>query len=296
MRIVLAGLWFFFVWHADALAQRVAVDLHYAASGHLIAPVGVNDAGTYAFIVDTAASRTVISPELALALSLVRLDDREGHLAAAGGETKTDVYQLGVLKLSEREWKIRSVLVLPDSTGLLGPSGILGLDVLAAQPVMLDFRAMKLSLLNRQSMRKIRRQGGWQKISVRQNFAGFLTINLKINGHRVTAVVDSGARRSIGNVKLGALLDNLSPASILAQEQIVTGVALPRVPARSGLARAIYFQGLRWNDAELLVADLAIFKTLNLDNKPALILGLDFLRQTSAVMIDFPRQRLWIKP
>ncbi len=281
---------------AFAQVSARSLMIRYNLNGHLIAPVSINDKGPFAFIVDTAASRTIITSDLAATLSLEPLDNHLGQLASAGGASTTDVFRLGVLKLARQEWTIGPVLVLPENAGQTGFSGVLGLDVLAGQPLLFNFKAMRLSLLGRTQARFLRRQRGWHKIIARRNFAGFLVVKLQVNGRTVKAIIDTGARRTIGNARLGALLDDLSPASIMARDQIITGVTLPRVPARTGQARGVNLQGLRWYNTEILVSDLAIFDTLGFGDQPALILGMDFLQSTSSIMVDFSRERLWIKP
>jgi len=296
MRIVLALI----VWLS--LAAPVAsnpddsVPLSYSADGHLVVPVYVNADGPYAFILDSAASRTIISARLASELTLPLLSNRVGHLVGASGETQTEVFRVDALRFAGQQWTLAAALALPPSSVEQGYAGILGLDVLTTQPLLFDFKRRRLAFLSAEEARHIRHDRTWHKIWARRNFAGFLSVNLRINGRRVRAIIDSGARRSIGNEKLGALLENLSPASVIMREQIITGVAMPQVPARAGLARAVRLQSLRWGEAEILVADLAVFEALGLVDQPAMILGLDFLQSTSAIMFDFSRQRLWIKP
>ncbi len=298
MRIFLV---IFLWWSANTsvvLAQGASISLRHTPDGHLITSVHINGEGPFDFIVDTAASRTVISTDLAQQLSLPLLYDRTGRIMVASGIAETDVYQLDSLQFAGREWELGPALALPlpEIEKQQGYVGVLGLDVLASRIVLFDFDAQKLSLLTDAKARVQRRNPDWHTIKTRQNFAGFLSVNLRINKKTVRAIIDTGARRSIGNVKLGALLENLSPASIMTREQVVAGLVLSQVPARTGLARTVKLQSLRWHDAEILVTDLAVFQTLGLSERPALILGLDFLESTSEVMFDFSRERIWIKP
>ena len=289
----------FLFWFCAAFplrAQTVQIPFQFTPDGHMIAPVYINGTGPHDFILDSAASRTVISTPLATKLNLPIMTDRVGRLMAAGGALDTDVYRLDSLLFGGQEWHLGPVLALPEVTSKQGYAGILGLDVLSSQVLYFDFKAQKVALISSRDAKRLRRAHKWHKIIAQQNFAGFLSVRMKIKGNPVIAIVDSGARRSVGNAKLGALLENLSPASIMVREQIITGVAMPQVPARLGRARVVDLQSLRWNEADLLVADLAVFDALNLNGQPALILGLDFLQSTSALMLDFSRQRIWIKP
>ncbi len=296
MRIALALLLCICGTLAPALAEDIAIPLRRSPGGHLVVPVEVNGQGPYAFVVDTAASRTVISQALASALSLPPMQDRIGKLAGAGGVSLTAVFQLGSLRFAGHDWELGPALAMPENGAPPDFAGVLGLDILARQVLLFDFSAHTLHLLGPDEAKAMRHGGGWVKILARRNFAGFLVVTARVGGKRVKAVIDTGARRSIGNTDFGALLDNLSPASTMAPSQIVTGVNLPVIPARTGLARKIAIRRLRWHDAQILVSDLAVFKTLGLDKGPALILGLDFFQNTAAVMIDFSRQRLWIRP
>jgi len=296
MRIILALVWLALGNGLPAMAQEEVIPLRRSPGGHLVAPVEINGQGPYAFVVDTAASRTVISQALASALKLPLMEDRVGKLAGAGGATLTAVFQLGPVRFAGHDWEMGPALALPEDGAVPDFAGILGLDILAQRILLFDFSAHSLNLLAPEQARAERRRGHWYKILARRNFAGFLVVNVRIGGKRVKAVIDTGARRSIGNVRLGALLEDLSPASTMAPSQIVTGVNLPKIPARTGFARTIEMRRLRWNDAHVLVSDLAVFKILGLNDRPALILGLDFFQNTSAVMIDFSRQRLWVKP
>ncbi len=276
--------------------EDIVIPLRRSPGGHLVAPVEVNGQGPYAFVVDTAASRTVISQALARALNLQPMENRIGKLSGAGGVTLTAVFQLGSLRFAGHDWELGPALALPENGAAPDFAGVLGLDILARKVLLFDFSAHNLHLLAPDLAKAVRHGGHWYKIQARRNFAGFLVTDVRVGGKRAKAVIDTGARRSIGNSLLGALLDDLSPASTLAPSQIVTGVNLPNIPARTGFARKIEMRRLRWNDAQLLVSDLAVFKTLGLDDGPALILGLDFFQNTAAVMIDFSRQRLWVRP
>ncbi len=277
-------------------AQEARASLQMSKDGHLLTPVYINNAGPFLFIVDTAASRTVISEGLAKALSLPLMENREGRLVAASGEATTRVYHMKTLGFAGQAWPLGPVLAIPDITAKHGYYGILGLDVLASQVLLLNFETGTLVLMSSKDARQRRRTGTWHKIRGDRNFAGFLSVNMRLGRNKIKAIIDSGARRSIGNGQFGLKLENLSPASIMAQEQIITGVTLPHIAARTGTVSSINLQRLRWTDAEILVADLAVFDVLGLTGQPSLILGLDFLLSTSAIMFDFAGQRLWVKP
>ena len=304
MRLPGLFLWLLLLCAAPALAGEgrsaasspAVIPRRLSPAGHFVVPVQVNGQGPYAFIVDTAASRTVISPALAQALHLPLMEDRVGNLAGAGGATLTAVFQIGSLRFAGHEWAMGPALALPPGGTAPEFAGILGLDVLARRILLFDFAAGELRLMDVRQARAERRGKAWYRLGARRNFAGFLIVDGRVGGKRVKVVIDTGARRSIGNARLGDLLDDLSPASIMAPEQIITGLNLPQTRARTGTARQIAMGRLRWHDASLLVADLAVFKTLGLDKAPALVLGLDFFQNTKAVMIDFSRQRLWIEP
>ncbi len=278
------------------MAKAGSIALTKNHSGHYLAQVMINGQGPFDFVVDTAASRTVISPALAAQLALPVIPDHMGRIWAAGGAMNALIFQIDSLGLGGAIWDLGTVPALPGSSEHRGYSGILGLDVLASQSLMLNFETRELSFIDRKNAAKLRRNRDWHQFRAQRNFAGFLSVILRIDGHRVKAIIDSGARQSIGNSLLGPYLDDLGAFDIINPDQFITGLGLPKLPAQIGIASPAKLRKLRWEDAPILVADLDVFNTLQLADEPALILGLDFLQGTSAVVLDFANEKLWVKP
>jgi clan AA aspartic protease (TIGR02281 family) len=114
--------------------------------GGWIADVVLNDARRARFLVDTGASVTVLSPELADALGIVPSPNaRTMRLQTLAGQTEAPLVAISSLRLGELE--ARDVIaVIHDTVGL---DGILGNTFLARYTVTLDARQGLLTVRRR---------------------------------------------------------------------------------------------------------------------------------------------------
>ena len=105
------------------------------ATARMTIPVMVNGHGPYAFVVDTGADRTVISRRLAELLKLTAGDDVRLHDTAGAADVHTVV--LDRLSFGGRELHGLQAAVL--EAGNIGAAGMLGIDSLHDQRVLMDF-------------------------------------------------------------------------------------------------------------------------------------------------------------
>jgi predicted aspartyl protease len=135
---------------------------------------------------------------------------------------------------------------------------------------------------------------GWVSVPIKLNDHDFALVPVEIEGKRVTAVLDTGARRSVVNWAWAKKL-RLSPQSsrVIATEH-VEGATAHTTKAHAIEASSIRAGDLEWAARELTIADLSVFAALNLDDKPAMILGLDLLRELR-VVVDYGGKRLYLQ-
>jgi len=117
--------------------------LESEASERMTVPVSVMGQGPFAFIVDTGAQVSVISRELADALAIE--DRRPGKLVALNSSRQVEIADVPDVKLGSREFDLYGApLLARDNLG--GIDGILGLDSLQDQRVMLDFENNRMAV------------------------------------------------------------------------------------------------------------------------------------------------------
>ena len=111
------------------------------------------------------------------------------------------------------------------------------------------------------------------------------------NGRSLTVVVDTGSQISIGNQALRDQLvgRNLVNALQRVDIQSVTGET---IGGDYMFVRELDIGGVTLRNLAIVFADAHTFKKLNLDRKPALLLGMNAIRAFKKVSIDFAHRRL----
>ncbi len=183
-----------------------------------------------------------------------------------------------------------SVPVLPRQ--FLAADGFLGLDVINGSRVTFDFAnrilqieqpKVKLSLLPESKTATHMKLSGT---------AGRLHVgDCYIDGVRAAAFIDSGAEVSVGNP---ALSDALTQRHVARREGMadlgqirLTGVTGGEVMGQLVPIKAIHMEELTFASGALVIADVPNFDSWSLRDKPALLIGMDFLRQFAKVTIDY---------
>jgi predicted aspartyl protease len=256
---------------------------------HLTVTVRVDGSGPYRFVVDTGADRTVLATDVAAELGLVFSEKvmLEGVVRAVKAETVT------IRELSFGAVRYQSLVVptLPRST--LGADGYLGLDTLDGHRVTFDFKNHTLqvgaphsrlsTLLVRDNEARIRTVGS----------AGHLrALNCMVDGVRAAAFIDSGADLSAGNQALFDALASRNPAYGDIGRISLVDVTGGETSGSVTLVTKIRIGDLELTDCPLVIADFKVFDVWGLTQRPALLVGMNFLRRFSKVSIDYGLKEL----
>jgi predicted aspartyl protease len=287
------------VWCGDNERTRVAAPRHDAtpeiSDGNTLAAhtdigrrmtvsVLVNGRGAYQFVVDTGADRSIIAEDIAQALNLTRGGTvlLNGLVRQVASST-VEVQSLSIGSITRTDL---SLPILPRT--LLQGDGYLGLDVLADSRVTFDFARHTVELGIPHS--PLRSLLGWFN-DVRVRSGGHLG-HLRAAGCRVddvpaTAFVDTGAEVSAGNRALLEALTGLhggySEMGMLRLTGVTGGAILGHVVSTS----VIHIQDLKFTAGNLVIADLPVFDIWGLGKEPALLIGMNYLRQLARMSIDY---------
>lgn len=247
--------------------------------------VSVAGQGPYPFVIDTGAERTVLSRQLADRLQL-----RDVARVTIHGVANTE---------QVRAVRVPNVTVGSSNLALeqaplfearnIGAAGLLGVDVLAQQRVLIDFKAGRMSVSP--SSDPIERSSGKTIVVRALSYHGRLMFKHAVAGTRRTLmVIDTGSQYTIGNLallaKLGRHVD-LEPSPVMIET--VTGKT---VMARIGKVDELTIDDVHLTDIYVAFADASGFKALGLDDKPALLLGMNVMRAFERVSIDFAQRRV----
>ncbi|RYG00532.1 MAG: hypothetical protein EON94_09350 [Caulobacteraceae bacterium] len=257
------------------------------------AAVTINDMGPFTFVIDTGAGTTSIADTVA---DQLRLPPRE-TLIVHGITSATRTQSVGVDRLLLQGLAFKSLRcpVLPRDQ--LGADGLLGLDVLGQFRLGFDInrRAASLSLrgvrivmggatMNNGS--RIQRDG---VRSVRGRFGQMILTQTAVDGVPTAAFIDSGAQYSIGNEALRRAVSARRPeGSLFTRQVLLYGVTGQSLSADLARVDDLRLGRSRLGATPLLFADLHCFRTLELADRPALLIGADLLGRFRQVTLDFP--------
>ncbi|WP_126173171.1 aspartyl protease family protein [Altericroceibacterium xinjiangense] len=248
----------------------------------LTVPVKIGTGGPYRFLVDTGAQATVLSRTLADQLQL--LDRESALLVGMASRQRVTTAMIPQLTIGLRTFPIRSAPLLEQEN--IGADGILGLDSLQGQRVMLDFVENTISVADAEALGGV--SGFEIVVRARRKLGQLIVADARLNGIPVAVVIDTGAQGSVGNLPL---LRRLHRADELGQSHL-TDVNGVQVPGGMRLARNFDLGRVRLSQVALFFADAPPFAALGLSKRPALILGMRDLRAFRRVAIDFAAQRI----
>lgn len=274
--------------------ESVAADvLSFGTDPNMRMTVAVNigGKGPFPFIIDTGAQRTVIARELAERLGLDHGQITEIHSMSGAKSVRTVV--IPSLEVNRRT--VRDIIAPALAQENLGAAGILGLDTLQSQRVLLDFKAATMTVTP-----STERQEKWngEEIVVRakSRFGQLVLADASVDGERVYVIIDTGAQVSVGNEALRRKLFGSKKPRDWHQIQLVS-VTGGMTVANYTTANRLRIAGLHISNLPIAFADAHPFLKLDLRKKPALLLGMDALRLFDRVSVDFANRKVkFLKP
>ena len=246
--------------------------------------VTIDGAGPFRFIVDSGATRTVISSRLAALLGLPT--DAPVSLHSVGGETTVPTVRIAALGLGAMPARPVVAPVLDEAN--LGAAGILGIDALAGKKVVIDLLANRMTV--EPSDLRVAKAVGQDEIVVtaRRKYGQLVLVDADAAGQPIYAVVDTGSMVTIANGKLQSRL--IRRRRITPQSVYITDVTGTKVAAIYASVSDIRLSNWHVKDVDVAFSDAHCFERFGLSNKPAMLLGMDMMRSFRRVSIDFKRR------
>jgi predicted aspartyl protease len=258
-------------------------------SGRILVPVFINGEGPFRFLVDTGADGSMISRALARTLGLA-----SNHTSDERVQGTTGIEQLPCVTIADL--RIGSIvkhdvhMPVSPSPVMRGLGGILGMAGFGPVRVVVNFRSNRVEI-DRSSDRMVQ---GYLGIQARRTSGGLLMIPVVVGDVPVEAVIDTGAEVTLGN---GALREALIRDAVRHPEDArIYGVT--KQVTDGGFAASpwvtigpVVVQGLG-----IVYSDIPIFRIWHLDSEPALIIGMNVLGSVDALVLDYPRARVYLRP
>jgi predicted aspartyl protease len=269
-----------------AVPAAAEVPITIAATGHATVPVE-GSFGVRQFVFDTGAEGSAVYADFA----------GEAGLSAGGSEQlqgqtgSADVPLVRLERLSldgTAKAPLDAVKLDPRADGV-PLAGIVGLDLFGDRTIDFDLPAKRLAVLPAGERPKDLTGPG---ITATPTLGNLLTVPVKVGSVSAIAVIDTGARKTRINWKLGTLL-GLDPAK-LAKGDTIHGATNKAIETGATRVADVHLGNRLLGDAPVLVADLPVFDAFGVADRPAIILGLDWLGDTRMV-IDFSARLVWFE-
>jgi predicted aspartyl protease len=250
--------------------------------------VRINESAEYPFIVDTGSERTVIANELAQLLGLQT--GEQLRLATVSGPAVVNSYQVN--RLTTDTVRLDNIIAPGLDRDNLGAYGLLGIDSLQDKRIDFDLRAGTMNVLPAKADKEqLRSERGLIVVSARRKAGRLILSDAKVNGRKVDIIIDTGTQSSLGNQSLRDILLSSSRKGGFqtVSMQSVTGKL---VPGDFTQIRNIEISGLIINNLPITFSENYAMKALDLEERPAIFLGMDAIRLFDRVIIDFANRRI----
>jgi predicted aspartyl protease len=264
-------------------ADAELIKLQREANERVTVPVTIMGQGPFRFMVDTGAQATVVSSALADRLGLT--ERSSAVLVGMASRVPVETTEISQFTLGSRQFQIRTAAIV-EGENLGGADGILGLDSLQDQRVLIDFQKQQIYVAD---AKRLGGNGGYEiVVKARRRLGQLIITGAHLNGIAADVIIDTGAQASVGNM---ALLDRLRRAKALG-DSTMTDVNGKDFTAAVRVGRKLDIGNMTLSDVPILFADTPALAALGMNDEPALILGINQLKAFRRVAIDFSKQQV----
>lgn len=246
-------------------------------------PVRVGPADTFNFVIDTGSQTTVLARDIAERMRLPLA--RKARIVGIGGTESADTVIVSEIGLGRRSFQDLEVVLFEGHH--IGADGIVGIDSLQRQRVLLDFSRNQLMVGNARSLGG---NSGFEiVVTARRKLGQLIMTDAMVDGVRTDVVIDTGADTSIANRALQRALNRRGTNELVNLISVTGQVA----SAELGYPRKLSIGSVDVSNLVVAYTDAPVFGVLKLTRRPALLLGMRELRLFKRVAIDFGSNRIF---
>ena len=245
--------------------------------------VKLGEHGPFNFLIDTGSQNTVISNTLVRRLALV--PGRQVTLIGIAGRQTVDTVEIDEIVLGRRSYYGLIAPILNRSD--LGAEGMLGLDSLQGQRILIDFRKGLMAVNDAKALGGNR--GFEIVVTARRRSGQLIMTDARIDGIDVDVLIDTGSDTTLGN---RALQKAMGRRGRPISQSMLISVTGQQLLADVSYADRLEMQGLTITHPTIAYSDSPTFAHLKLDKKPAIMLGMREMRVFPRIAIDFSTRKV----
>jgi len=245
-------------------------------------PVTIAGQGPFDFMIDTGSQATVLSHDLADRLGLT--DRKLATVIGISSRMEAEIAPVQAFTLGSRVFDIEKVPLM-DQANIGSADGILGLDSLQEQRVLLDFKQNTFAVADARALGGNR--GYDIVVRARRQLGQLIITSAELDGVKVALIVGTGAQGSVGNF---ALRNRLRGRDL--GEATMTDINGVTQTSDMRMAKLVEIGRARITNFPIAFVDSPTFEELGLGDRPALLLGMSELRLFERVAIDFKERKV----
>ncbi|WP_310469019.1 retroviral-like aspartic protease family protein [Sphingomonas sp.] len=253
-------------------------------STRMTVAVHVNGTGPYQFLVDSGADTSVVGLRIARRLQLPLGAPAYLHgITASSLVDRVKVAELGLGQSSVHNLQVPALLESD-----LGGEGMIGIDALVQQRLMLDFEKRVINVEDARTPAKW--VAGEIVVTARRRRGQLILSQVRAAGLPVEAVIDTGSEITIGNSRLRDLLIRGNRKKFVTIP--VTGVTGVTVDLQLARIAELKLGSVTLRNVPIAFADVPPFEVFGLSKEPALLLGTDLMATFRRVSLDFRARKV----
>jgi predicted aspartyl protease len=256
--------------------------------GRIWAPVLINGQGPFRLVLDTGASHSGVTAQVASVLGIPL--DRFPPMMLQGVTGRQQVQAIRVNDLTVGDLTLNSARLPIVTDALGGAEGVLGVEGLYDKRIFIDFQHDRITITRSHNERA---GPSYMTIPLQRTSLGLIVVDAVIGGIPVKAIIDTGGQTSIGNL---AMRDALARRERdLGRVEHVEGVTTDVQIGESHSIPPIKIGPLEMRGVRVTYGDMHIFEHWKMTNFPVVLIGMDAIGTLEDVVIDYHRRELQVR-
>ena len=258
--------------------------------GRVLAPVMINGQGPFRMMVDTGANQSVLTTHLAESLGLTIDPGNSVRINGVTGALRVPTVPIERFETGDlRQHDLR----LPVMNAVMGGAqGVLGMQGFDGMRLTVDFVNDEIRIGRSRGQRA---PPHFLRVPVKVHFDRLLLATGRVGRIRVQAVIDTGAERTLGNMALRRELQTRRQVGTPPVETGVIGLSEVMQKGEVVYTRKLQLGDIAITDLDVIYGDIDVFRLWDLQDEPAMLIGMDVLGTVHTLVVDYRLKELQIR-